>query len=193
MLTSNKNWFARIHPLGTGIAMVIAALLVPLTLFAQNQPEKNNSINHAYESNKIMGTIGNEKMGKDKIVICVLGTKACMPVRIDTSMTVKYQNKDTKLPDLPFGLYVEADVKDNRAGGKTLNNLRIDETKTVICFTELKKEQETKLSDVLRTTKGVNDFEIHSESGQVYIAYNPQTIAYKDLESVIRNAGFEIE
>ena len=147
----------------------------------------------AHESNKIMGTIGNEKMGKDKIVICVLGTKACMPVKIDTSMTVKFQNKNTKLTDLPFSLYVEADIISDKANGKTVKTLRIDETKTVICFNELKKEQENRLSNVLRRIEGVNDFEIHLESGQVYIEYNPKTIAYKDLESAIRNAGFEIE
>jgi hypothetical protein len=43
MLTSNKKWYA-------GIAIVIAALLVSLTLFAQNQPKKNNSMNHTYDS-----------------------------------------------------------------------------------------------------------------------------------------------
>lgn len=148
---------------------------------------------YTQETHKIKGTIGNEKMGKDKIVICVLGTKACMPVKIDTSMTVKYQNKDTKLTDLPFGLYVEADIKDNKAGGEIVKDISIVETKTVICFTELKKEQENKLSDVLRRTKGINDFEIHLESGQVYIDYTPKTIAYKDLESAIKKAGFELE
>ncbi len=131
----------------------------------------------AHGTNKIMGTIGKEKMGKDKIVICVLGTKACMPVNIDTSMTVKYQNKDTKLSDLPYGLYLEAEAKEDKAGGKIIRNIRIDETKTAICFTKLKKEQENKLSDVLRKIKGVNDFEIHSESGQVYIEYTPHIIA----------------
>ena len=49
------------------------------------------------------------------------------------------------------------------------------------------------MSNVLRRIEGINDFEIHAESGQVYIEYNPKTIAYKDLESAIRNAGFEIE
>ncbi len=148
---------------------------------------------YAQETHKVKGTIGNEKMGKDKIVICVLGTKACMPVRIDTSMTVKYQNKDTKLKDLPFGLYLEADIIDNKPNGKTLKSISIDETKTVICFTELKKEQENKLSDVLRKTKGVNNFEIHSASGQVFIEYTPKIIAYKDLENRIKEAGFELE
>ena len=148
---------------------------------------------YAQETHKIKGTIGNEKMGKDKIVICVLGTKACMPVKIDTSMTVRYQNKDTKLTDLPFGLYLEADIIDNKANGKMVKNISVVETKTVICFTELKKEQENKLRDVLRKTKGVNDFEIHSESGQVYIEYTPQIITYKDLENRIKEAGFELE
>ena len=148
---------------------------------------------YAQETLKVKGTIGNEKMGKDKIVICVLGTKACMPVNIDTNMTVKYQGKDTKLTDLPFGLYLEAGIIDDKPNGKKVKSISIVETKTVICFTELKKEQENKLSDVLRKIKGVDDFEIHSESSQVYIAYNPKTVAYKDLESAIKKAGFELE
>ncbi len=43
MLTFNKKWYA-------GVAIVIAALLVSLTLFAQNQSKKNNSTNHTYDS-----------------------------------------------------------------------------------------------------------------------------------------------
>lgn len=148
---------------------------------------------YAQEAKIIKGTIGNEKMGKEKIVICVLGTKACMPVNIDTTMTVKYQNKDTKLTDLPFGVYLEADIIADKPNGKTVRDISIDETKTVICFTELKKEQENKLINVLRKTKGISDFEIHSESSQVYIAYNPRTISYKDLENRIKEAGFELE
>ena len=145
---------------------------------------------YAQEIHKVKGTIGNEKMGKDKIVICVLGTKACMPVNIDTNMTVKYQDKDTKLTDLPFGLYLEADIIGDKPNRKIVKSIGVDETKTVICFTELKKEQENKLSDALRKTKGVNDFKIHSESGQVYIEYTPQIIAYKDLEGAIKKEGF---
>lgn len=148
---------------------------------------------HAQKTEKIIGTIGNEKMGKDKIVICVLGTKACMPVKIDTNMTVKYRNRDSRLTDLPFGLYLEADVVNDKPNGKTVKSISIDETKTVICFTELKKEQENKLTNVIRKIEGVSDFEIHSESGQVYIAYNPRMITYKDLESRIKQAGYELE
>lgn len=43
MLTSNKKWFA-------GIAVVIAVLAVSLVLFAQENPKKNNSMNHTYDS-----------------------------------------------------------------------------------------------------------------------------------------------
>lgn len=149
--------------------------------------------NFAQETNKIIGTIGNEKMDKEKIVICVLGTKACMPVKIDTSMTVKYQNKDKKLPDLPFGLYLEAELINNKDNGKIVRDIRTDETKTVICFTELKKEQEKKLSNVLRKIEGVYNYELHTESEQVYIEYDPQIITYKNLENKIKEAGFELE
>lgn len=157
------------------IAVVFTAYLVSINIYSQ-------------ESNKVKGT-----MGKDKIVICVLDTKACMPVKIDTNMTVKYQNKDTRLTELPFGLYLEADIVDEKTNGKIIRILSIDETKTVICFLELKKEQENKLSEVLRKNKGVTDFEIHTETSQVFIEYDPQTIAYKDLESAIKKEGFQLE
>ena len=147
----------------------------------------------AQETDKVKGTIGNEKMGKDKIVICVLGTKACMPVKIDTSMTVKYQNEYTKLTDLPFGVYLEADIITNKSNGKIIRDIRINEKKTVICFTQLKKEQENKLSNLLRKIEGVSDYEIRTESEQVYIEYDPQIINYKNLENKIKEAGFELE
>ncbi len=43
MDSQNKKWYA-------GIAIVIAALLVSLTLFAQSQPKKNHYTNHTYDS-----------------------------------------------------------------------------------------------------------------------------------------------
>lgn len=43
MLTLNKKWFA-------GFAVVIAVLAVSLVLFAQENPKKNNSRNHIYDS-----------------------------------------------------------------------------------------------------------------------------------------------
>lgn len=166
------------------ISQIKVAILISIFLIENGCVQKSESVK---------GTIGSRKPDKGVLVICVLGTKACMPVNIDTSMTVKYQNKDTRLTELPFGLYLEADIIKDTTNGKILKDITIDETKTVICFTELKKEQENKLSSVLRNTKGINDFEIHSESGQVYIKYTSQIIAYKELESAIKNAGFELE
>lgn len=148
---------------------------------------------YAQETEKVIGTMGNEKMGEDKIVICVLGTKACMPVKIDTSMTVKYQNKDRKLTELPFGLYLEAEIVRDSHNEKTVRKISIDETKTVICFSELNKKQELKLSKLLKKIKGVKVFNTNSESSQVYIEYDPLIIVYKGLEEKIKKAGFEIE
>ncbi|NSW46510.1 MAG: hypothetical protein HPY79_11910 [Bacteroidales bacterium] len=65
---------------------------------------------YAQETEKIIGTVGGEKLGDDGIVICVLGTQACMPVQIDKNMTVKYNGEETKLTDLPFALYIEAEL-----------------------------------------------------------------------------------
>lgn len=148
---------------------------------------------YAQEAEKVIGTMGNEKMGKDKIVICVYGTKACMPVKIDTSMTVKFQGKEIKLTELPFGLYLEADIVSDSINGKIVKNISIDESKTVICFTELNKKQKSKLSKLLGKIKGVKVFNINSKSSQVFIEFEPQRISYKDLEKRIKGAGFELE
>ncbi len=146
----------------------------------------------AQETDKIKGTIGNEKMGKDKIVICVYGTAACMPVNIDTNMTVKFQGKETKLTELPFGLYLEAQIEKDKNGNK-VTNLLIDENKTVICFTELNEGQDTVLKKLLTNIKGVESFDLNTDSRQVFIEYNSKIINYKDLENKIKKAGFELE
>lgn len=148
---------------------------------------------YAQDTDKIVGTIGNEKMGNDKIVICVFGTAACMPVNIDTAMTVKFQNKETKLTELPFGLYLEAEVGKDTQGRSAVKNILIDENKTVLCFKELGKNKENKLSEALQKIAGVKSFNIKRESNQVYIEFDSKTIAYKDLEKRISKEGFQLE
>jgi hypothetical protein len=69
---------------------------------------------YAQETEKVIGTVGGEKLGDDRIVICVLGTQACMPVQIDKTMTVIYNGEETKLTDLPFALYLEAELNGNK-------------------------------------------------------------------------------
>ncbi|MFA5011185.1 MAG: hypothetical protein WC644_04450 [Ignavibacteria bacterium] len=149
-----------------------------------------NSCTHKTE--RITGTIGKEKLGNDQIVICVFGTKACLPVKIDPEQTVKFQGKETKLTNLPFGLYLETEMIVDKEG-KKIKNISIDESKTVICFNELNQEQELKLNQLLKDIKGVKTFKVHPESIQVYIEFEPQTITYIDLENKIKNEGFELE
>lgn len=147
----------------------------------------------AQEAEKIIGTMGNEKMGSDKIVICVYGTAACMPVNIDTAMTVKFQSKETKLTELPFGLYLEIKTTKDKNGTQAIKNIVIDENKTVICLTELKEGQDKKLNELLTNLKGVNSYELNTNSNQIFIEFSSKVIAYKDLENRIKEAGFELE
>ncbi|MGB4674128.1 MAG: hypothetical protein WBH99_09355 [Azovibrio sp.] len=143
---------------------------------------------YAQETEKVIGTVGGEKLGDDRIVICVLGTQACMPVQIDKNMTVKYNGEETKLTDLPFALYLEAELNGNK-----ITTIKIDERKTVICFAEHKAGDDEKLTGLLNGIKGVEDFTLYHKSNQVLIEYNPKQIAYSELEAKVKNAGFILE
>lgn len=148
---------------------------------------------HAQKTEKIFGTIGNEKMGKDKIVICVYGTAACMPVNIDTTMTIKYQGKETKFTQLPFGLYLEAETTGEKSGIKSIKNIVIDENKTVMCLAKMKEGQNKKLNKLITNIQGVKRYKLNTNSNQVYIEFDSNIIAYKDLENKIKQAGYELE
>ena len=143
---------------------------------------------YAQETEKVAGTVGGEKLGDDGIVICVLGTQACMPVQIDKNMTVKYNGKETKLTDLPFALYLEAELNGNK-----ITTINIDERKTVICFAEHKEGDDEKLTVLLNGIKGLKKFKLYRNSNQVLIEYNPKQIAYSELEAKVKNAGFILE
>jgi hypothetical protein len=143
---------------------------------------------YAQETEKVIGTVGGEKLGDDGIVICVLGTQACMPVQIDKTMTVKYNGKETKLTDLPFALFLEAELNGNK-----ITTLKIDERKTVICFAEHKDGDDEKLTNLLNGIKGVEKFKLYRKSNQVLIEYNPKQIAYSELEAKVKNSGFILE
>lgn len=142
----------------------------------------------AQETQRVVGTVGGEKLGEDGMVICVLGTQACMPVQIDKNMTAKYNGKETKLTDLPFALYLEAELDGNK-----ITTIKIDERKTVICFAEHKEGDDEKLTALLKGIKGVEDFKLYRKSDQVLIEYNPEQIAYRELEAKVINAGFILE
>lgn len=144
----------------------------------------------AQETEKVIGTVGGEKLGDDGIVICVLGTQACMPVQIDKTMTVEYNGTKTKLTDLPFALYLEADIA---VGNNKIKAISVDERKTVICFAEHKQGDDKKLSKLLNQIDGIENFKLYPKSNQVLIEYNPKKIAYRDLEDKVKNEGFKLE
>ena len=145
---------------------------------------------NAQETEKVVGTVGGEKLGEDGIVICVLGTQACMMVQIDKTMTVEYNGTNTKLTDLPFALYLEADIM---VDNNTIKTISVDESKTVICFQELKEGDDKKLTRLLKNIKGIENFQIYPESNQVLIEYNPKKIAYRDLEDKVIKEGYKLE
>lgn len=165
------------------INITLFAALITLVILISSCSQKTD---------KVTGTIGKEKLSSNEIVICVYGTKACLPVKIKPEQTVKFQGKETKLTDLPFGLYLEAEmIVDNN--GKIIKNIKIDESKTVICFNGLNNNQEAKLNQLLKDIQGIKTFKINSGTSQAYIEYEPNKISYKDLENKIINEGFEIE
>jgi hypothetical protein len=168
------------HQLKIIIVMILVSLNGFSSVFSQNQE-------------KISGTIGNEKMGNDRIVICVYGSAACLPVNVDTNMTVKFNGKKTKLAQLPFGLYLDALIVRDAQGKDIVKDIIIDEDKTVICFTRLKEGQDKQLSEMLSGIKGVKNFKLNKKSNQVYIEYAHKILTYLELEGQIKKAGFELE
>lgn len=93
------------------------------------------------------------------------------------------------MTDLPFALYIEAELNDNNK----ITTIKIDERKTVICFVEHKEGDNEKLTTLLNGIKGVEDFKLYRKSNQVLIEYNPKQIAYSELEAKVKNAGFILE
>ena len=142
------------------------------------------------KTKKVVGTVGGEKLGDNGLVICVLGTQACMPVQIDNNMTVEYNGKKTKLTDLPFALYLEADIE---VDSNKIKSIKVDERKTVICFVEHRQGDHEKLTKLLNQIDGIEDFKLYRQSNQVLIEYNPKQIAYRVLEEKIKSEGFKIE
>lgn len=144
----------------------------------------------AQGTNKVTGTIGREKLGDDRIVVCVLGTAACVPVNIDEAMTVKYNGKNTKLNELPCAIYLEAKIDESN---NEISAINIDEKKTAICFAEDIKDDVVKLTKLLSQTKGVETYKLYFDSNQVYIEFDHDIISYSTLEGKIKNAGFYLE
>lgn len=146
----------------------------------------------AQKVSHVKGTIGKEK-GDNMIVVCVFGTKACMPLSIDESMKTDLNGKMVSLKDLSTGTYIEADLEEPTSGRSKIKNIKTDINKTVICFIVMSKEDEKKLNTLLKNTNGVKKYKFYDSSKQVYIEYNHELINYMNLEKTIIAAGFKVE
>jgi hypothetical protein len=153
----------------------------------------NITIAYAQENERVVGTIGNEKMGNDKIVICVYGSAACMPVNVDTSMTVIFNGHAAKITQLPFGLYIDARIVRDAHGKDIVKEIKINENKTVICFSSLRDGQDKQLDEILSKIKGVKNFKFNNKSNQVYIEFDHKIVTYLELEGKIKKAGYNLE
>ena len=147
----------------------------------------------AQQNVTITGTIGKEKAQGDRIVVCVLGTQACMPVRVDTTQRINVGGSPRKLNELPMGLYVEAKIKKTSKGLSTIEALRVDEYKTVLCFDSLSAGESLRLGKLLLSTVGVKKVEVVDSSRQALIEFDSRKISYQSLESIVSNAGFALE
>lgn len=147
----------------------------------------------AQQNETVTGTIGKEKAQGNRIVICVQGTQACMPVRVDATQRISVGGSLRKLTELPTGLYVEAEIKKASKGVNTVEALRIDENKTVLCFESLSATESVKVRQLLLSTMGVKQVETIDSSRQVLIEYDSRKISYQSLESMVGRAGFQLE
>lgn len=141
----------------------------------------------------IKGTIGKEKAHGDEVVICVLGTQACMPVHIDTTQRMNVAGSVKKLNELPTGLYVEARINKTPQGLNTIAALRVDENRTVLCFDSLSSGESARLRRLLLSTEGVKKLEAVNSSRQALVDFDSKTITYQNLESLVSKAGFALE
>jgi hypothetical protein len=147
----------------------------------------------AQESKLITGTIGKEHMVGKKLVICELGTQACMFLDIDPDLEIKVEGKKYKPEELQVGWYAQAEVETRENINQVITDLTVDPRKTIICFSNLDDKQSKALEKHLQGTKGIGLVKTYLKSRQVYIEYDPKTISYPDIENLIVRAGYKIE
>lgn len=147
----------------------------------------------AQQNVTVTGTIGKEKAQGDRIVVCVLGTQACMPVRVDTTQRINVGGSLRRLNELPMGLYVEAKIKRTLEGLSTIEALMVDDNKTVLCFDSLSAGESVRLRQLLLSTEGVKEVEVVNSSRQALIEFDSRRLPYQSLEIMVNNAGFALE
>jgi hypothetical protein len=161
------------------LALVLGSLILSVSVFAQ-------------KTSIIKGTIGTEK-DEDMIVVCVLGTAACMPLEVDDSGNIEFNGKTVSLKDLPVGTYIEIVMAESDNGIDQISNITSDINKTVFCFNKMDNEAKQKLISLLDHTNGVIKYKYFDSSSQIYIEYNHELVKYNNIKKTIVNAGYELE
>ncbi|HGY56745.1 MAG TPA: heavy-metal-associated domain-containing protein [Caldithrix abyssi] len=144
-------------------------------------------------SKLITGTVGKEHMVGEKLVVCELGSQACLFLSLDPGLTITVDGKEYKAKDLQVGWYVQAKVETVEKLGQTITDLVVDPTKTIICFTSLTEEDSEVVEKQLLAVKGIYKVKPYLESKQIYIEYNPDSISYPEIEKLIIRSGYKIE
>jgi len=148
---------------------------------------------NAQDVSKIIGTVGKEKFIDDKLVICELGSKACMFIKVDPDLGIDVNGKILKPDELEIGWYLKAEVEEKENGERIIKALKVEPDKTVICFSSLNEKEGKEVKQMLLNENGIKLVELHPESQQVYIEYDPQVISYSAIEKTITDDGHEIE
>jgi len=162
------------------LSQFILILLFTSTIYAQNEKT-------------IIGTIGKENMMGNKLVICELGTQACMFFDISPQLKVKINNRFLRPQQLMVGWYVEVNTAKPDDGKVIIRNIKVDTTQTIFCFSELSEKQSKQLKSFLTKINGVDSVKIFLESKQAFVKYNPRQLKYQQLEHNLKKAGYKIE
>jgi len=151
------------------------------------------SLIYAQNKNTIIGTVGKEHMVGNKLVICELGTQACMFFDLAPQLKIKVNNRYLQPQQLQVGWYVEVDTAKTDNGNYIIRNIKVDPTQTIFCFSELDEKQMKPLQSLLTTIKGIDSVKVFLQSKQVFVKYNPREVNYRQIESNLKQAGYKIE
>jgi copper chaperone CopZ len=165
--------------------IIMKALNILLIIVVANVMGQTNKL--------ITGTVGKEHMVGKKLVICELGTQACMFVDVDPTLEISINGKKYKPQELQVGWYLLAEVSLGKGEDRVIRRLDVNPNKTIICFTELDEYQSSALENRLQKINGIKQVKTYIKSRQVYIEYDQKTITYPEIENYITDLGYKIE
>jgi hypothetical protein len=134
------------------------------------------------------------KRNSDEMIsVCVLGTGDYIPVKIDEGKKISLNGKSVEIVDLPVRTYIEADLEEPVDGKSVIKNIKADNGKTVLSFSEINKNDVMKIKKLLENTRGVNNFKLYGSALQVLVGYNHKLVSCQRIEEAISEAGLKLE